>query len=96
MHNLEWQYLEERSNSWRRQLYIKGKKLLASDIWSDAIVNKMTPNEVANNKGLPIEAVNEAIAYCQSHQALIEEEAIAERNYLESKGYQLEPKIAHR
>ena len=56
----------------------------------------MTPSEVADSKDLPIEAVNEAIEYCETHRELIEKEAIAERNYLESKGYKLEPQTTHR
>lgn len=94
--NKKWQYLEERPHSWRKQLYIKSRKLLASDVWSDMIVNEMTPSEVADSKDLPIEAVNEAIEYCETHRELIEKEAIAERNYLESKGYKLEPQTTHR
>jgi len=92
----QWLYLEKRPNSWRKQLYIKGKKLLASDVWSDMIVNQMNMDEVADSKDLSIEAVNEAIAYCETHQKLIEQEAIAERNYLESLGYQIDPQTADR
>ncbi|WP_199249571.1 hypothetical protein [[Phormidium] sp. ETS-05] len=32
-----WQYLVERPHPWRRQLYIKGRKLLASTVWQDTI-----------------------------------------------------------
>ena len=36
-----WQYLVKRPHPWRRQLYIKGRKLLASTVWQDAIANNL-------------------------------------------------------
>ncbi len=53
----QWQYLEPRPSSWRQQLYMKGRKLTAFTVWSDMIVNEMTPEEVADSKDLPIAAV---------------------------------------
>lgn len=92
----KWQYLEQRPSSWRRQLYIKGKKLTAFTVWSDMIVNEMSPEEVADSKGLSLAAVEEAIKYCQNNQELLQQEAAAERLYLEEKGVILEPKITCR
>jgi len=77
----QWQYLEQRSSSWRKQLYLKGKKLTAFTVWSDMLVNEMTPEEVAESKELPLAAVMEAIEYCQTHQELLRKEAEAERRY---------------
>ena len=53
----QWKYLEPRPDSWRKQLYMKGRKLTAFTVWSDMIVNEMTPEEVADSKDLPIAAV---------------------------------------
>ena len=75
----QWQYLEPRPSSWRQQLYIKGRKLTAFTVWSDMIVNEMTPEEVADSKNLPRAAVKEAIAYCETNRQLLEQEAKAER-----------------
>ncbi|NCS31269.1 MAG: hypothetical protein GPJ18_23215 [Microcystis aeruginosa F13-15] len=91
----QWQYLEKRPHSWRQQLYVKGSKLTAFTVWSDAIANKMTPEEVADSKELPLAAVLEAIEYCQTHQELLQQEAEAERRYLEARGVALEPKVTH-
>ncbi len=33
--SLTWQYLVSRPHPWRRQLYIKGRRLLASTVWQD-------------------------------------------------------------
>jgi hypothetical protein len=90
-----WQYLEQRSDSWRKQLYIKGRKLRAHTVWSDMIVNEMTPEEIADSKELPLAAVIEATEYSSTHQSLIEKEAEEERRYLENRGVLIEPKITH-
>lgn len=89
-----WQYLVERPHPWRRQLYIKGRKLLASTVWRDMIANDMSPEEAADNWDLPLEAIHEAIRYCESHQELLKQEAEEERYRLEQKGVSLEPATA--
>jgi hypothetical protein len=96
MTTTNWQYLESCPHSWRKQLYIKGKKLTAFTVWSDMIANDMTPEEVAESKELPLSAVSEAIEYCQTHQELLKLEAEEERRYLEERGISLEPKVTHR
>ena len=35
----QWQYLEPRPHPWRKQLYVKGKRIKASVIYSDMMVN---------------------------------------------------------
>lgn len=92
----EWQYLEQRPHSWRKQLYLKGTRLRASIVWMDMLVNEMTPEEAADNWDLPLEAVQESIQYCQTHQDLVQEEAAIERRHLEERGIPLEPKITSR
>ncbi|WP_017327042.1 hypothetical protein [Synechococcus sp. PCC 7336] len=86
-----YRYLEARPGGWRKQLYIKGRKLLASIVWGDTIANKLSLAEAANNWDLPIEAIQEAIAYCESHRSLLELEAESERRLLETAGISLEP-----
>jgi uncharacterized protein (DUF433 family) len=81
-----WQYLVERSHPWRRQLYIKGRKLLASTVWRDAIANEMSPEEAAENWDLPLAAIQEVMQYCERHQELLQLEAEEERYRLEEKG----------
>ncbi len=89
----EWQYLEKRSHPWRKQLYLKGRRLKAFDLWANMITNEMTPEEVADNWDVPLEAVKESIRYCETHQDLLKQEALIERRYLEERGIALEPKI---
>ncbi|MBH8554998.1 hypothetical protein I8751_22155 [Nostocaceae cyanobacterium CENA357] len=85
-----WQYLVARPHPWHKQLYIKGRKLLASTVWQDMIINQMSPEEAAENWDLPISAISETISYCESHQELLKLEADEERHRLEAKGVSIE------
>lgn len=44
-----WQFLVHRSHPWRKQLSIKGRKLLAATLWRDMLANHMTPEQAADN-----------------------------------------------
>jgi uncharacterized protein (DUF433 family) len=89
----QWQYLEQRPDGWRQQLYFKGKRLKAFDVWMTMLVEKMSPEETAEDWDLPLASIEEAIQYCQTHQDLLKREAEEERRYLEAAGIDLEPKI---
>jgi uncharacterized protein (DUF433 family) len=89
----QWQYLEQRPDGWRKQLYFKGKRLKAFDVWMTMLVEKMSPEETAEDWDLPLASIEEAIQYCQTHQDLLKREAEEERRYLEAAGISLEPKI---
>jgi hypothetical protein len=78
-----WRWLLERPHPWRRQLWVKGRKLLASAVWLDALTNGMGPREAAENWDLPQEACEEIFAYCEANKALTEAEANVERQILE-------------
>lgn len=84
-----WTYLCSRPHPWRKQFWIKGRRQLASTVWLDMIANKMTPEEVAEDLDLPIEVVQEAIAYSEQNQALIEMEAREEKSRLVNAGIKL-------
>ena len=93
----QWQYLESRPHPWRKQLYIKGKKIKASVIYSDIIVNNEILAEAAENWDLSLAAIEEVIEllpsfndYCQSHQKLLEQEAAQERRIV-LEGVTIEP-----
>lgn len=91
----QWQYLEPRPHPWRKQLYIKGKRIKASVIYSDMIVNNETPAETSENWDLPLAVLEEVIEYCQSHQELLEQEAAEERRIV-LEGVTIEPSVIHR
>lgn len=71
----DWQYLAKRNHPWRKQLYIKGQKLLASTVWQDMIANQMSVEDAADNWDLPLDAIDEVVRYCESHQDLLKLEA---------------------
>jgi hypothetical protein len=85
-----WRWLVERPHPWRRQLWVKGRKLLASAVWLDALTNGMGPREAAENWDLPPEACEEIFAYCEANKALIEAEANEERQRLKRENLEVE------
>lgn len=82
----QWKYLIERPHPWRRQLYVKGRRLLAATVWRDMQVNELSVEQTAKNFSLPIEAVVEIVRYCEANQELLKMEADEERHRLEEKG----------
>ena len=94
-HQEQWKYLEKRPHLWRKQLYVKGRRLKAFGVWMDMIVNEMTTYEAADNWDLPLAAIEEIIEYCETNQELLKQEADQERHYLEERGINLEPKVTH-
>jgi uncharacterized protein (DUF433 family) len=63
-----WKHLAPRPGSLYRQLFIKGTRIRARDLHGRYMNSEqsMTPEEIACEYGLPLEAVEEAIAYCRS------------------------------
>ena len=84
-----WTFLVERPHSWKKQLFVKGRKLTAAQVWLDMQANQMTPTEAAENWELPEEAVAEIIEYCESSAPLLKMEADEEKLYLSSQGIKL-------
>jgi len=84
-----WTYLVERPHSWKKQLFVKGRKLTAAQVWLDMQANKMTPSEAAENWELPEEAISEITEYCESNTPLLKMEADEEKLSLISQGVKL-------
>jgi uncharacterized protein (DUF433 family) len=94
--NGEWNYLVARPHPWRRQLFVKGRRLRAFTVWMDMQANGMTPEEAADNWDLPLAAIQEIRRYCEEQRALLEMEAEEERRRLLEEGMSLEPPAARR
>jgi uncharacterized protein (DUF433 family) len=64
-----WIYLARKPGSVYRQLFVKGHNISARSLYSEfvRIEEPRTPEEIAADHDLPIEAVREAIAYCESN-----------------------------
>jgi uncharacterized protein (DUF433 family) len=71
-----YRYLAPDPESSYRQLRVKGRRIFARTLYSLTLgeEGRMTPEEVAADYQLPLEAVQEAIAYCESRPPEIAED----------------------
>jgi uncharacterized protein (DUF433 family) len=83
-----WRYLERRPGSFYRQLYIKGIRISARDLygWYMADEGGMTAEQLAEEFSLPLEAVLEAIAYCETNPPEIENDFRREEALMDATG----------
>ena len=72
---VRYHHLEPRPSSNYRQLWIKGRHIRAEVLYRLTVgAERRTPEEVAQDYDLPVEAVHEAIDYAMHSQALLEAE----------------------
>jgi len=88
-----YRYLVAKPESWRKQLYLKGRNMTVGQLVYTMRANNLSAEEAALDIDLPVEQVREAQAYYETHRELIEAEADEEKRYLLSQGVQLEPAI---
>jgi uncharacterized protein (DUF433 family) len=83
-----WAWLAPNPKSSYRQLFIKGTRIRAEAIYALIVDGSatMTPEEVAADFGLPLEAVREAIAYCAADPPEIREDHRREEARLAATG----------
>ena len=95
-----WIYLAPKAGSTYRQLFIKGTRIAARTLFSYYVPGQdwpgMTVEELAADFQLPVEAVEEAIAYCQSNPPeiradLVRDEAIMEATGMNEPDYKYHP-----
>jgi hypothetical protein len=84
-----WAYLRPNPKSYWRQLFVKSTDFLAHDLYALSISPEepMTPEEIAAAYGVPLEAVHEAIAYCQSDPPEIRQDLEEQDKFLAGKGF---------
>jgi uncharacterized protein (DUF433 family) len=75
-------YLVQRPHKWKRQLYVKGRRLPATVVYSDYLLEQRTPQQLAKDWELPVEAIQECINYCQENQELLQMESDEESRQL--------------
>jgi uncharacterized protein (DUF433 family) len=83
-----WKYLERDPMSRLKQLSIRGRRIRARTLFGRfmSAEEPMTPEEIAADYSLPLEAVLEAIAYCQSDPPEIKEDFEREERFMEAIG----------
>jgi len=81
-----WKYLVRRAHPWRKQLYIQVRNLTARQLVGGIKANRFDDEKAAANYQLPIEAIQEALAYVEKNKELLETEAEIERLMLKRGG----------
>src|SRR5437870_10731476 len=84
-----WKYLARKPGSHYKQLFVNGR-IAARTLFSYFVPGEdwpgQTVEEIADGYGLPVEAVREAIAYCQSDPAESREDFAMEEALMEATG----------
>ena len=83
-----WQHLAPNPKSAYKQLFLKGRRIRARDLYGMFMSadEPMTPAEIAADYNLPFEAVEEAIAYCQTDPPEIRKDFEREERIMEATG----------
>jgi uncharacterized protein (DUF433 family) len=83
-----WVYLAPKPGSLYRQLFIKGRRIAARTLYGMYARedSPRTPEEIAADYDLPVEAVREAIAYCESDPPELLQDYAAEEALMEATG----------
>jgi uncharacterized protein (DUF433 family) len=86
--SITWQYLAPNPKSAYKQLFVKGTRIRARVLYGlfMSADEPMTPEEIAADYGLPLDAVREAIAYCQSDPPEIKKDFEIEERLMEASG----------
>jgi uncharacterized protein (DUF433 family) len=77
-----YKHLERRPDKRSQELFIRGMGIRASTVWHDRYVSRLAPIQIAKDRDLPVEAVYEALAYCQESWEIICQEKDLERQRL--------------
>src|SRR5258708_4803668 len=87
-----YQFLEPRPGSNYRQLFFKGRTLRAEVLFRETVgVDPRTPEEVAQDFHVPVEAVHEAIDYCLKNEPLLRRERDEEWADIQARGLDKPP-----
>ena len=82
----EYKYLKSKPGSNYRQLFVNGR-IRAEILYRETVgLEPLAPEEVAREYSLPVEAVLEAIDYCQHNQELLDQERARESARIKSAG----------
>ena len=82
-----YRFLSPNPKSAYKQLFVSGTRIRAQVLYGWLAGDEpMTPEEIATDYGLPIEAVDEAIAYCESQPPELEEDYLREEALMQATG----------
>jgi uncharacterized protein (DUF433 family) len=88
MNTKQWKYLGPKQGSAYRQLFVKGTRIMAHILYGmvEREEDPMTPEQIAAAFALPLEDVQEAIAYCQSDPPEIRQDWEREEANIKKRG----------
>ena len=96
---IEYRYLAPKPGSSYKQLFIKGRRISARTLYGMymSAEEPRTPEQIAEDFQLPVEAVREAIEWCASdppelRRDIARDEAIMEARGMNEPGYKYNPK----
>jgi uncharacterized protein (DUF433 family) len=83
-----WKYLAPNPKSAYKQLFVQGRRIRARTLYGMymSAESPMTPAEIAREYDLPLEAVDEAIAYCRTNPPEIREDFEREERIMQATG----------
>ncbi len=84
--NGEYNYLKPKRGSRYRQLFVNGR-IMAEVLYRETVgLDALTPEQVAQEYSLPIEAVREAIHYCEHHPEVLDADRARETAHIKQDG----------
>lgn len=89
--NINYKYLQPKRGSNYQQLAVNGR-IRAEILYRETIGSEpLTPEQVANEYALPLEAVLEAIHYCERNRELLDAEREREQTRIDARERNLFP-----
>jgi hypothetical protein len=87
MNEVKYCHIGPRASSNYRQYFVNGTRTRAETIYRYVVgPDSQTPEQVADDCGLPIEAVMECIRYCEVNRDLLQEELTADWSDIANRG----------
>jgi uncharacterized protein (DUF433 family) len=86
--SITWQYLAPNPKSCYKQLFVKGTRIRAGVLYGmyRSAEEPMTAEQIATDLSLPLEAVQEAICYCQMNPPEIAQDFEREERLMQASG----------
>ena len=92
---IDYIHLAPRDGSSYYQFFVKGRNLRAETLYRATVGSEpMTPDDVARDYDLPVEAVREAIHYCMRNAALLQREREEDWADSQARGLVAPPAVA--
>ena|SRR5207249_2401674 len=89
-----YQYLAPRYGSSYRQYFVKGRRIRAEVLFAETVEPEArAPEEVAADFDVPVEAVYEAIRYCQENEDVLDQDREMESASIREHGRDKPPYV---